>query len=141
MSKIGDLERKTQDRILAIFHDQLKYSYLGNWETRAGNSNIDTAHLRNYLRKRKYSDELIKKALFELTKVSEDQSKSLYDINKAVYSLLRYGVKVSPGAGENNETVWLIDWEFPEKNNFGIAEEVTVKGLQYKRPDLVLYVN
>jgi type I restriction enzyme R subunit len=141
MSKIGDLERKTQDRILAIFLDQLKYSYLGNWETRTGNSNIEPVHLRKYLRSRRTKDVLIEKALFELTKVSEDQSKSLYDINKAVYSLLRYGVKVSPGAGENNETVWLIDWEKPEKNNFGIAEEVTVKGLHDKRPDLVLYVN
>jgi type I restriction enzyme R subunit len=54
-------------------------------------------------------------------------------------------VKVQPGAGENKVTVWLIDWKHPERNHFGIAEEVTVKAADAKastkRPDLVLYVN
>ena len=43
--------------------------------------------------------------------------------------------------GEQNVTVWLIDWENPGNNDFGIAEEVTVRGENAKRPDLVLYVN
>ncbi len=58
---------------------------------------------------------------------------------------MRYGVKVSPAAGENHETVWLIDWKNPDANHFAIAEEVTVKGFDAKaatkRPDIVLYVN
>src|SRR5207248_1375741 len=70
-----------------------------------------------------------------------DQTRSLYDINKAVYGLLRYGVKVKPDVGENTETVWLIDWKNPLNNDFAIAEEVTVKGENTKRPDVVLYVN
>src|SRR5262249_35792866 len=61
--------------------------------------------------------------------------------NQDVYRLLRYGVHVKPGIGENTETVWLIDWEHPEKNDFAIAEEVTLAGNLVKRPDLVLYVN
>ena len=60
---------------------------------------------------------------------------------REVYGLLRYGVKVQPGAGEQNVTVWLIDWENPTRNDFAIAEEVTVVGDNTKRPDLVLYVN
>src|SRR5205085_7072468 len=52
-----------------------------------------------------------------------------------------YGVQVRPDVGENTETVRLIDWKNPLKNNFAIAEEVTVQGEHTKRPDVVLYVN
>ena len=68
-------------------------------------------------------------------------SKTLYDANREVYSLLRYGVKVRQDVGEQNITVWLIDWVNPDNNDFAIAEEVTVAGEKTKRPDLVLYVN
>ncbi|ENY72673.1 HsdR family type I site-specific deoxyribonuclease [Aeromonas diversa CDC 2478-85] len=67
--------------------------------------------------------------------------RQLYDANKEVYRLLRYGVKEKSGAGEQNQTVWLVDWANPEANDFAIAEEVTVAGENTKRPDLVLYVN
>ena len=59
----------------------------------------------------------------------------------AVYNLLRYGVPVKIEAGKVTETVRLINWQEPEKNDFAIAEEVTLKGNQERRPDLVLYVN
>ncbi|MFC7962228.1 type I restriction endonuclease subunit R [Rhodococcoides kroppenstedtii] len=61
--------------------------------------------------------------------------------NRDVYELLRYGVKVRPGVGEQTETVWLIDWKHPEANQFVVVEEVTVAGQHTKRPDVVLYVN
>ena len=67
-----------------------------------------------------------------LDKAAGDTSKSLYDRNQAVYELLRYGVKVKPDVGENTQTVWLIDWKHPEKNDFAIAEEVTVLGADAK---------
>ena len=35
----------------------------------------------------------------------------------------------------------LIDWEHPEKNDFALAEEVTLRGGYERRPDLVLYIN
>ncbi|MBA2392640.1 MAG: type I restriction endonuclease subunit R, partial [Ktedonobacteraceae bacterium] len=84
---------------------------------------------------------LINKALDKLNKEAGNQIRSLYDINKEVYGLLRYGVKVRPDVGENTETVWLIDWEHPLENDFAIAEEVTIRGENTKRPDIVLYVN
>ena len=43
--------------------------------------------------------------------------------------------------GENHQNVDFIDWKNPEKNNFAIAEEVTIQGNREKRPDVVLYVN
>jgi type I restriction enzyme R subunit len=141
MSKVGQIERLTQDRVVKLFREKLGYAYLGNWEDRPDNNNIAEVHLRNYLKRRRYSPELIERALFELHKFAGDQSKSLYDINKAVYNLLRYGVQVQPEVGENTETVHLIDWQEPLKNDFAIAEEVTISGQNSKRPDLVLFVN
>ena len=35
----------------------------------------------------------------------------------------------------------LIDWEHPERNDFALAEEVTLKGGYERRPDIVLYLN
>ncbi len=105
------------------------------------NSNIEETYLRKYLQRQGYSDALISKALFELQKVAQNQNKSLYDLNKEVYSLLRYGVQVKEDIGEPNQTVWLIDWKNPENNDFYIAEEVTVRGQHNKRPDIVLYIN
>ena len=68
-------------------------------------------------------------------------SRTLYDANFEVYELLRYGVKVRPDVSEQHKTVWLIDWDNPENNDFGIAEEVALRGKNSKRPDLVLYIN
>ena len=45
-----------------------------------------------------------------------------------MYGLLRYGVPVKVGAGEVMETVSLIDWREPGRNDFAVAEEVTLKG-------------
>jgi len=65
----------------------------------------------------------------------------LYGNNHAVYNLLRYGVPVKIEAGKVTETVHLINWKEPAKNDFAIAEEVTLRGNLERRPDLVLYVN
>ena len=70
--------------------------------------------------------------LYELEKAAGDTSKSLYDRNRAVYDLLRYGVKVKPDVGENTVTVWLVDWKKPENNDFALAEEVTVPAANAK---------
>ncbi|MGA8146783.1 MAG: type I restriction endonuclease subunit R [Gallionellaceae bacterium] len=145
MSTVGQIERATQQRVVKLFRIMLGYDYLGNWIDRVGNRNIDSDLSRSFLKKQGYDDALITKALHQFEKVAGDQTKSLYDCNKAVYELLRYGVKVKADVGENTQTVWLIDWKRPLNNHFGIAEEVTVKGADAKandkRPDVVLYVN
>lgn len=141
MPSVGQIERLTQNRVVELFQKQLGYDYLGNWEERENNSNIEEDILRKYLSKKGYSPTLISKAIFELTRAATNQSKGIYDINKEVYSLLRYGVKVKEDVGENTQTVMLIDWKNPLENDFAIAQEVTVKGENRKRPDVVLYVN
>ena len=143
---VGQPESATQARMIALFRDTLGYDYLGNWKDRDGNRNIEERLLRAFLqRTRQADDPLIARAVAEFQRVAGDQSRGLYDVNQSVYELLRYGVKVAPAAGENHETVWLIDWKNPEANHFALAEEVTVKGFDAKaatkRPDIVLYVN
>ena len=142
MSNVGQIERRTQDRVVKLFRDDLGYDYLGNWEYREGNSNIDRQALEMSLEKRGYGAACISKAVERLkSDASFGGDRDLYEANEEVYRLLRYGVKVKPEAGHLNETVWLIDWENPEVNHFAVAEEVTVLGQHTKRPDLVLYVN
>jgi type I restriction enzyme, R subunit len=141
MSTIGQKERATQNRIVKLFCDTLNYSYLGNFEDRPNNSNIEENLLVAFLKEQGVKKALIDKALFELNRVAGDQSKSLYEVNKEVYGLLRYGVKVKEDVGQNTQTVELINWKEPLENHFAIAEEVTVSGEHEKRPDIVLYVN
>lgn len=145
MSTIGQKERKTQQRVVKLFRNTLGYDYLGNWEDRKGNRNIEPERVRVWLKTQGHADAIIGKVVRALEKSSDDTSKSLYDRNRAVYELLRYGVKVKPDVGENNVTVWLVDWKHLEKNDFAIAEEVTVPAADAKahekRPDVVIYVN
>ncbi len=141
MSGIGQSERATQNRVIALFGDELGYRYLGDWRDREGNSNIEEKLLTAYLTDCGYSGAQISRALDRLRLDAHNPNRNLYDNNKAVYSLLRYGVPVKTAAGENTETVHLIDWRCPEKNDFTIAEEVTLRGNHERRPDLVVYVN
>jgi type I restriction enzyme R subunit len=144
LNAIGKAERATQDRIIRLFRDQLGYRFLGDWSDRA-NRNIEEDLLRAWLGKRGYSHEQINRALDLLHREADNPTRSLYDNNRAVYGLLRYGVPVKLAAGENTEPVWLIDWEHPEANDFALAEEVTLRpdlaDTHERRPDLVLYVN
>lgn len=140
-TRVGQLERKTQNRIVSLFRDRLGYDYLGNFEERDENNNVEEAYLRPFLMRAGHSDALINKAIEELKKSANRPHLSLYDLNRETYSLLRYGIKVREDLGENYRTVWTIDWKNPENNHFAIAEEVTIKGNRTKRPDIVLYVN
>jgi type I restriction enzyme R subunit len=141
MNELGQIERRTQNRVIKLFTEKLGYEYLGNWQDREDNQPIEEQYLKAWLLMRGYSEILINRAIFELKKLAYADNKSLYDINKEVYSLLRYGIKLKPEHSENSVTIDLIDWQHPEANYFGIAEEVTVSGIHNKRPDLVLYIN
>src|SRR5207253_2064646 len=109
--------------------EQLHYDYLGNWEERINNSNIEEDLLRKFLcEKMRYSDVLINRAINKLRTTANNYNESLYTNNKNTYNWLRYGVPVQPDAGMNNETVHLIDWENIDNNHSAIAEEVTYLG-------------
>jgi type I restriction enzyme R subunit len=140
MSGLG-FERTTQDRVLRLFQEQLGYRYLGDWKDRLGNSNIEDEILTTYLQRRGYSPAEISGALYQLRSAADVSQAGLYEANRRVYSLLRYGAQVKAAADQPTSTVALIDWDNPDANDFAIAEEVTLQGPRERRPDLVLYVN
>lgn len=140
-------ERTTQNRVVKLFTDGvdgggLGYRYLGNWHTRS-NKNIEVELLTQNLESRGYSREQISAAIRELLMKADVTGTTLYNANKRTYDLLRYPVKVKTTVDGNYEDVNLIDWWNIERNDFAIAEEVTLKeGRGFpRRPDLVLYIN
>lgn len=141
MHSIGKSERVTQNRIIKFFQDKLSYEYLGDWQEQERMLPYEENILLAYLVSQGYSKALSIKAIDKLRKACLNLSNGLYQANKEVYSLLRYGISVREELGDAKETVWLIDWKNKENNQFGIAEEVTVKVQNTKRPDIVLYVN
>jgi len=141
MTKIGQSERKTQNRVVQLFQQELAYRYLGNWQYEEGKSNIEEGILTKYLQRQGYSATEITKAIYELKTVANDFSDNLYNTNKNVYQKLRYGVDVKASISENTTKVHLINWKNWQANDFAIAEEVTIKGNETKRPDIVIYVN
>ncbi len=141
MSTVGQIERATQNRIIALFRDELGYRYLGNWSDRVGNSNIEEKLLSDWLTARGHTPQQISSALHKFRTEADNPNRGLYGNNQEVYKLLRYGVPVKTEADKVTETVQLIDWEHPEQNDFAVAEEVTLKGGYERRPDIVLYVN
>lgn len=145
-SHIGEPEKSVQNRLLALFKEKLKYEYLGNYEYRTCNRNIERKLLFDYLMStQKWSKDEAKRAITKLEKEAYCTPQNMQEKNEKVYSLLRYGVNVSPDVGTKKITVNLIDWEHPDKNQFYIAEEVTINSSTpdsfTKRPDLVIYVN
>jgi type I restriction enzyme R subunit len=134
-------ERITQKRVVQLLVNQLGYAYLGNLEEHE-NTNIREEDVKEWLQHSGYSEAVIGRALYGIKKTAAlNPSDDLYPINREVYSALRYGVKVKDETSDLVQTVWLIDWKDPLKNRFAVAEEVTVKGENTKRPDIVLYVN
>ena len=141
MSDVGKPERVTQQRVIRLFREELGYRYLGDWSDRDGNSNVEPDLLGAWLKKRGVAAPEITVAIHRLFTEANHPGRSLYDSNKAVYSLLRYGIDAKTEVGKNTEKVHVIDWEHPEENDFVIVEEVTLRRRHSRRPDLVLYVN
>ncbi len=141
MNSVNELEIITKERILhKIFEEKLNYTYLGNFEDRGNNSNIEEELLLKFLIK-KYPEGISRKAIAELKKVAHNETKSLYEVNKEVYNMLKYGTGVTLYVGEKEQKVYFIDYEDYTNNDFYVAEEVTVLGQNEKRPDIVIYIN
>ena len=80
MSTVGQMERATQSRVVTLFQDYLNYEYLGNWEKRENNRNIETDLLSKWLAGQGYNKLLINKAIQLLEKEAAlGEGTNLYD--------------------------------------------------------------
>ena len=120
---IGAKERVTQNRLIELFKRVLKYTYLGNWEKREGNSNVEEEYLSAYLARRGYTDKEIRSAIAKLKQTAGSLGGGLYNANKEVYTLLRYGVNVQAEVTEKRrwctlstgQTRWRMIFRLPRR--------------------------
>ena len=89
MTPVGDPERVTQSRVVQLFRSELGYRYLGDRSDNAANSNVEDELLAAWLRKRGHTDTQIGRDADLFRREVRNPNRSLYDNNKAVYSLLR----------------------------------------------------
>ena len=83
MSVVGQIERKTQDRVVELFRDQLDYDYAGSWEYREDNSHVEVDLLAQNLLARGYDTALADKAIAELKKAASlGGGRTLYEANR-----------------------------------------------------------
>ena len=79
MNHIGQPARAPQDRVLALFRDELGYRNLGDWTHRAGNSNIEEALLTADLGKSGCSAAHVANVLYALRTEAGDRIAALTD--------------------------------------------------------------
>ena len=59
MSKVGQREIQTQRQVVAFLRDVLGYRYLGRWQNRPDNRNIEKALLTDWLESQGHSRKII----------------------------------------------------------------------------------
>ncbi len=139
MSNLIVSERETQNRIVKLFQETLGYREIKPVKG-TKNPNILENVLYEWLVRQGYSSSLADGAVKQLCNDASIKD-NLYQANSAFYTRLKYGAKVKEKAGSSEKTVYCIDFEHPEKNDFYIAQEVRIGKAETRRPDLVIYVN
>jgi len=144
-------ESAIEDFAVKLF-EQLGYDYVYAPDIAPDGENpergsYDEAILRSRLRSavqrinRNVPPMVLEEALKEVERI---HSPDALANNEAFHRMLTEGVKVSysQDGQDRGDLVWLIDFAYPENNEFVVANQFTViENNQNKRPDIVLFVN
>ena len=76
MSTMAQPERVTQQRVIALFRDELQYDYLGDWSARDSNRNVEQGLLGDWLTRRGYAQAQISAALHRLRTEADHPARS-----------------------------------------------------------------
>ena len=123
--------------IIAYLRDELGYVYLRPEEAMVLRGGESQTLLR---------DDLVK-ALIRLNDISEDVAAAIYSdlarqtSNERWLAILRgsYSRKI-PG-DKTHRPIKLLDFETPDNNRFVVTHQLEIRGLSYRIPDVVIYVN
>jgi hypothetical protein len=78
MSTVGQPERATQNRIAALFQNQLGYRHIGDWSDRDDNSNIDEKAALGVADQTRLQQGQISAAIYRLRTEADNHSRTLY---------------------------------------------------------------
>jgi type I restriction enzyme, R subunit len=88
------------------------------------------------------SDAVLAQAEAELTK--SRQTMTHLAANQAIHTLLTKGIDLNTYNAKKEAQqvrVRFIDFETPANNHFAVVQQLTIKGKQTRRPDLLIYIN
>src|SRR2546425_949424 len=119
MPDIGELERKTQKRIVRLFTEGLGYAYLGNWIDRPDNSNIEPALLSAWLHKRGIDEVLVKRTLISVSEgIRQNLDSKKKEFIEHFFSTMQWVM-----AGNDTEGLRYGTIQTPEKYSLNWKEE------------------
>ena len=92
MNTVGQIEKRTQARVVALLRDRLHYTYLDNWIDRAGNTNIESERLTAWFASRGVASALASRALFELQGTHKGDEQAMLDDIGAIAGMERMAI-------------------------------------------------
>jgi len=136
----SQFEATTIDRLLAL--PGYRYQYGGDIE-RDWREVVMVDWLRDFLKKKypKLPDEAIKEAII---KASRPEGITTEQRNKNFHTLLTRGFEQkyrTPDGTETFEHIYVVDWEQADANDFCIVNQLTIRGVNDRRPDIIIYLN
>jgi len=63
VSAVGEREKRTQQRVIAFLTEAMGHTYLGHWQDRADNSNIEEQLLSDWLSMQGHSNGIARKLM------------------------------------------------------------------------------
>lgn len=83
MPSVGQIEKKTQERVLALLSQRLGYTYLGDWIDRPANSNIEPERLKGWIRENRPGARVL--IITDRTELDEQIEKVFLGVSENIY--------------------------------------------------------